>query len=120
MVTSRFGSSTTYGSPSEVSTEANSPAVSGSSGRKSSTVRAMSRGGSTEWRYPAGQFEGRSPGRVVPRLVNVAREAGFGESRLYEVLTAPMGLGGERRLVDLIREGRDEEVVEAVRSAAAG
>ena len=53
-------------------------------------------------------------------LSTVAREAHFGESRLYEVLTAPLGLGGQRQLVDLIREGRDEEVVEAVRSAASG
>jgi hypothetical protein len=40
------------------------------------------------------------------------------ETRLYEVLSAPMGLGGRRRLADLIAEGRNEEVVEAVRAAA--
>src|SRR5437588_2927073 len=79
--------------------------------RRGGELIAVRRRGSTEWLYPAWQFDGRSPRRLVPRLVNVAREAGFGESRLYEVLTAPMGLGGERRLVDLIREGRDEEVV---------
>jgi hypothetical protein len=42
------------------------------------------------------------------------------ESRLYKVLTSPLGLRGDRRLLDLIVEGRDEEVVEAVRSAKQG
>jgi hypothetical protein len=37
--------------------------------------------------------------------------------RLYELLTAPLGLRGDRRLVDLILEGRDDEVVEALRAA---
>jgi hypothetical protein len=38
-----------------------------------------------------------------------------GETRLYEILTAPLGLRGSRRLSDLLKEGRDDEVVEAVR-----
>ena len=33
----------------------------------------------------------------------------------FAILTAPLGLRGERRLADLLREGRDDEVVEAVR-----
>jgi hypothetical protein len=73
-----------------------------------------------EWMYPAWQFSGRTPRRVIPRIVNVAREAGISETRLYEVLSAPMGLGGSRRLADLVVEGRDEEVVAAVRAAAQG
>src|SRR2546425_10491919 len=88
--------------------------------RRAGELIAVRRPGSTEWLYPAWQFDGRAPRRIVPRLVTVAREAHFGEARLYEGLTAPLGLGGQRQLVDLIREGRDEEVVEAVRSAASG
>jgi hypothetical protein len=71
--------------------------------------------GSTEWLYPPWQFSGRSPRHVVPRIVSSAREIGLDEARLYEVLTAPLGLRGNRRLVDLLLEGREEEVVEAVR-----
>ena len=40
------------------------------------------------------------------------------ESRLYDVLTMPLGLrDGGRRLVDLLLEGRDDEVVAAIRAA---
>jgi hypothetical protein len=86
--------------------------------RRAGELLAVRRPDSTEWLYPAWQYAGRTPRRIIPRLVNVARESGMSEMRLYEVLTAPLGLGGRRRLVDLIVEGRDEEVVQAVRSAA--
>src|SRR5919204_6347602 len=86
--------------------------------RRGGQLIAVRKPGSTEWLYPAWQFKGRTPRRVIPRIANVAQEAGMSETRLYEVLSAPMGLGGRRRLADLIAEGRDEEVVEAVRTAA--
>jgi hypothetical protein len=85
--------------------------------RRAGELIAVREPGSTEWLYPAWQYSGRVPRRIVPRIVNVARESGLSESRLYEVLTAPLGLGGKRRLADLIVEGRDEEVVEAVKDA---
>jgi hypothetical protein len=55
---------------------------------------------------------------VIPRIVGAARERGLDETELYELLTAPLGLvGGSReRLADLLVEGRDNEVVEAVRT----
>ena len=86
--------------------------------RRSGQLIAVRKAGTTEWLYPAWQFDGRAPRRVIPRIANVAREAGMSDARLYEVLSAPMGLGGQRRLADLVVEGRDEEVVDAVRSAA--
>lgn len=73
--------------------------------------------GSTEWLYPAWQLDGTEPRRVVPRIIAAAREAGLDEARLYEVLTGRLGLRGNRRLIDLIREGRDDEVVAAVRAS---
>jgi len=88
--------------------------------RRDGELIAVRKPGSTEWLFPAWQFAGRRPRQVIPRLVRAAREAGFGQTRLYEVLTAPLGLGGRRRLADLVVEGRDDEVVDAVRSAAAG
>jgi hypothetical protein len=73
--------------------------------------------GSTAWRYPAWQFDAGRPRPVVARVVAAARESGVDESRLYDVLTAPLGLRGGRTLVDLLLEGRDDEVVAAVRTA---
>lgn len=88
--------------------------------RRAGELIAVREPGSTEWRYPAWQFE--APGRPRPsiaRVVAAAREAGMDESRLYDVLTTPLGLrAGGRRLVDLLLEGRDDEVVAAVRAAA--
>jgi len=85
--------------------------------RRAGELIAMREPGSTTWLYPAWQLDGREPKRVIVRIVAAARESGLDDARLYEVLTGPLGMRGERRLVDLIAEGRDDEVVAAVRSA---
>jgi hypothetical protein len=87
--------------------------------RRAGELIAVREPGSSEWLYPGWQLKGRSPRTVVARVTAAARAGGLDERRLYQVLTAPLGLGGKRRLADLLREGRDEEVVEAVRSAGA-
>jgi hypothetical protein len=84
--------------------------------RRDGELIAVREPGSTEWLYPAWQFDGRKPRRGVARVVYAARETGLDEARLYAVLTAPLGLGGKRRLVDLLIEGRENEVVDAVRA----
>jgi hypothetical protein len=85
--------------------------------RRGGELIAVREPGSTEWLYPAWQLDGTEPKRVVQRIVAAARESGLDEARLYEVLTGRLGMRGDRRLVDLIREGRDEEIVAAVRSS---
>ncbi len=85
--------------------------------RRSGELIAVREQGSTEWLYPTWQFVGREPRRVIARIVGAAREVGLDEAQLYEVLTGKLGLRGESRLVDLIVQGRDDEVVAAVRSA---
>ena len=87
--------------------------------RRSGELIAVREPGSIEWRYPAWQFDNGKPRRGVARVVAAAREAGIDEARLYDVLTAPLGLreSGRRRLVDLLLEGREDEVVAAVRAA---
>ncbi|HUG64248.1 MAG TPA: hypothetical protein VMK83_03445 [Gaiellaceae bacterium] len=86
--------------------------------RRAGELIAVREPGSTEWRYPAWQFDAGKPRAGVARVVAAAREGGMDEARLYDVLTAPLGLRGDRRrLVDLLLEGRDDEVVAAVRSA---
>lgn len=87
--------------------------------RRAGELIAVREPGSTEWRYPAWQFEAGKPRPSVARVVAAARESGVDESRLYDVLTAQLGLRESgRRLVDLLLEGRDDEVVAAVRGAA--
>jgi hypothetical protein len=86
--------------------------------RRAGELIAVREPGSTEWRYPAWQFDAGRPRPSVARVVTAARESGVDESRLFDVLTMPLGLrDGGRRLVDLLLEGRDDEVVAAVRSA---
>jgi hypothetical protein len=87
--------------------------------RRGGELIAVREPGSIEWRYPAWQFEAGRPRRGVERVVAAARETGLDESRLYAVLTAPLGLreSGRKRLVDLLLEGREDEVVAAVRAA---
>jgi hypothetical protein len=85
--------------------------------RRAGELIAVREPGAAEWRYPGWQFSGESPRRAVPRIVRAAREAKLDDAQLYEVLTSPLGLGSRRRLADLLVEGRDDEVVEAVRAS---
>jgi hypothetical protein len=86
--------------------------------RRSGELIAVREPGSTEWRYPAWQFESGRARTSVARIVAVARERGIDDARLYDLLTAPLGLRDDgRRLVDLLIEGRDDEVVAAIRAS---
>jgi len=87
--------------------------------RRNGELIAVREPGSVEWRYPAWQFESGKPRRGIARVVAAARDTGIDEARLYDVLTAPLGLRESRRqrLVDLLLEGREDEVVSAVKAA---
>jgi hypothetical protein len=74
--------------------------------------------GGQAYLYPAWQFQGSRPRPVVPRIIRAAREAGLDDMRLYEVMTMRLGLGGDRRLCDLIVAGEDDAVVAGVRSSS--
>lgn len=76
--------------------------------------------GSREHYYPLWQFdEDWRPLPAVKRITEAARERGLDENRLYEVLSARLGLGGEQRLGSTLRGGNVDRVVAAVRSAGA-
>ena len=87
--------------------------------RRGGELIAVREPGSMEWRYPAWQFEGGKPRMSIARIVAVARERGLDDTRLFDLMTAPLGLRDEgRTLVDLLLEGREDEVVAAIRSAS--
>jgi hypothetical protein len=86
--------------------------------RRAGELIAVRPPASTEWLYPSWQFAGRAPRQAVPRIVAAARAAGLDEARLYQVLTMRLGLGGERRLADLLAAGADDQVIAAVRQSA--
>lgn len=87
--------------------------------RRAGELIAVRREGSLDWLYPAWQFEDWEPRPGIARVVAAAREAGLDENRLYEILTTPLGLSGPRRtrLADLLVEGREDDVVAALRAA---
>ena len=87
--------------------------------RRAGELIAVRESGSTEWRYPAWQFQAGKPRQGVARVVMTARERGIDDGRLYELMTSPLGLrAGGRRLADLLVEGREDDVVAAVRAAS--
>jgi hypothetical protein len=74
--------------------------------------------GSWEHHYPVWQFdENWRPLPAVKRIKQEARERGLDDNRLYEVLSARLGLGGEERLGSVLRTGKVDRVLAAVRSA---
>lgn len=86
--------------------------------RRAGELIAVREPGSTEWRYPAWQFDNGKPRTGIARVVAAARDCGLDDGELYAVLTSPLGLRGDgRTLVDLLLEGREDEVVTAVRAA---
>jgi hypothetical protein len=86
--------------------------------RRAGELIAVRPAGSLDWRYPGWQFDAWKPRHGIPRIVAAAREAGIDETRLYDLMTAPLGLTGDsRRLADLLVEGRDDEVVAALRQS---
>lgn len=89
--------------------------------RRGGELIAVRPEGAVAWLYPAWQFHDGAARSVVPRIVAAAREAGIDEARLYDVLTMRVGLGTDgRRLVDVLTEGSDDQVVAAVRESRPG
>lgn len=86
--------------------------------RRAGELLAVREPGSTEWRYPAWQFENGKPRGSIARIVGVAHERGLDDAKLYEIMTAQLGLRDEgRTLADLVVEGREDDVVAAIRAA---
>lgn len=86
--------------------------------RREGELIAVREPGDPTWLYPSWQFESGKPRPAVARIAAAAHERGIDHARLYDLLTTPLGLrDGGRRLVDLLLEGRDDEVVAAIRAS---
>jgi hypothetical protein len=86
--------------------------------RRAGELLGVRRPGGQDYLYPAWQFapDGK-PLPVVQRLVAAGRGAGMSDERLYEVLVSRAGLGADSaRLVDALRDGRDDYVLGVVRA----
>lgn len=85
--------------------------------RRDGELLGVRRPGGQDYLYPAWQFgvDGR-PREVIPRLIAAARAQGMTDERLYQVLTSRAGMSGTTRLVDALREGREDYVLSVVRS----
>jgi hypothetical protein len=86
--------------------------------RRAGELLGVRRPGGHDYLYPAWQFapDGK-PLPAIPELIRAARGAGLTDDRLYEVLAARTGISGDERLVDALRQGRDEYVLSVVRSS---
>ncbi|HET7856329.1 MAG TPA: hypothetical protein VFL41_07710 [Gaiellaceae bacterium] len=86
--------------------------------RRAGELIAFRQEGSNEYYYPLWQFDADwRPLPAVSRVVRAAREAGLSDNRLYALLNARAGLGGNRKLGEALREGRVDHVLRAIQAA---
>jgi hypothetical protein len=89
--------------------------------RRAGDLLAVPDANGTDFLYPVWQFD--ADGRPLPavaRTVRAAREAGLSDEQLAELLERRDGMtGGGRRLLDALREGREDRVLEVIRRARA-
>jgi hypothetical protein len=72
----------------------------------------------TDFLYPVWQFdEDGRPIAAVARVVRAARDAGLRDEELVDLLQRRDGMtGGDRRLIDVLREGREDRLLDVIRT----
>lgn len=86
--------------------------------RRAGELLGVPVGRGLEYLYPAWQFDASGrPLPVVARVIAAAREAGLSDAELGELLQRRDGMTGTTRLLDALREGREEHVISSVRRA---
>jgi hypothetical protein len=87
--------------------------------RRSGELLAVPDEEGVDFLYPVWQFD--EDGNALPalsRVVGAARSAGLDDAGLLDLLQRRDGMtGGGRRLLDALREGREDRVLEAIRQA---
>jgi hypothetical protein len=87
--------------------------------RRAGELLAVPAEDGADYLYPAWQFDNAGrPLPVVARVVAAGREAGLDDRALYELLLRRDGMTGEGRLLDSLRAGREDRVLEAIRAAS--
>jgi hypothetical protein len=96
-------------------------------GLQSAQVDALRRSGELlgvrrpdgQYVYPAWQFgRGGRPLPSLPRVIAAARARGIDDERLAEIVQRRTGLTGDGRLVDVLRAGREDDVLRTIAGAA--
>src|SRR5690242_15703018 len=95
-------------------------------GRDPSAVDAARREGrllgvrsGDHYEYPSWQFDaGGEVLPAIPRVIAAARSLGMSDDRLGALLRARSGLGSDRRLADVLREGNVDHVLSVIHAAA--
>ena len=86
--------------------------------RRAGELLGVRRPGGQDYLYPAWQFApDGTPLPIVQRLVSAGRSRALSDERLYTVLTSRAGISGRERLIDALKDGRDEYVLSVVRSS---
>jgi hypothetical protein len=71
-----------------------------------------------DYLYPAWQLdEDLQPLPAIGRIVRAAREAGLTDDELYALLQRRDGMTGRGRLIDSLLAGRDDRVLDAIRTS---
>jgi hypothetical protein len=87
--------------------------------RRAGELIAFPTGDGRDYLYPAWQLDDAGhPLPEVARVVQAARAAGLDAAALNDLLLRRDGITGTRRLIDDVREGREERVLEAIRAAS--
>lgn len=72
-----------------------------------------------QYEYPAWQFDaGGEVLPAIPRVIAAARSLGMSDDRLGALLRARSGLGSDRKLADVLREGNVDHVLSVIHAAA--
>ena len=74
----------------------------------------------SDFLYPAWQFDDAGePLPAVSRVVHAGRVAGLDDRELHDLLQRRDGMTGSGRILDSLREGREDRALEAIRAAGA-
>jgi hypothetical protein len=86
--------------------------------RRSGELHGVPVGKGTDYLYPSWQLD--ADGRPLPavaRIVAAARQVGLGPAELNDLLERRDGMTGSTRLLDALRDGREEHVLAVIRSS---
>ncbi|MBD0289681.1 MAG: hypothetical protein ICV74_00385 [Thermoleophilia bacterium] len=86
--------------------------------RRSGELLAVRSQDGRDYLYPAWQFDANGrPYVAVARVVAAGRAAGLTDDELFDLLERRDGMTSTRRLWEYVRDGREERVLDVIRTA---